>query len=120
MNDFKAAGTKPNPYRNKVVDYACMKAFGDNPTKEGVFRRHGALVARMFARGAEGRADTARPLRLEAQEVVEAMGPKLTTEARKARVRAVSVVGRRGQEQAASAAGPRHRPTSPKSNTLSP
>ena len=64
MHDFKAEGTKPNPYSDKVVDYACMTACGDNPTNEGVFRRHGALVAQMFAQGTQGRADTARSFSL--------------------------------------------------------
>ena len=52
MEDFKAEGSKLNPYREKILDDVCMHAFGStHPTKEGVFFWHGTVIARMFAKG---------------------------------------------------------------------
>ena len=43
---FKAEGAKYNPYRDLVVDHACSHAVGDeNPTQEGLYSRHGLMVA---------------------------------------------------------------------------
>ena len=56
-----------------------------------------------------GRADTARE---EARGIVEELWPKFMPEV--TRLRAASAKGGRRQEQAASAAGPRQRPISPK------
>jgi hypothetical protein len=68
---FKAKWHRANPYREKILDYACTAAFGTkSPTKEGVYFSHGTMVARMFARCSQGRADTARSLRLEVQDVI--------------------------------------------------
>ena len=68
----------------------------------------------MFARGTQGCADESRSLRQEAQDVVETMGPKFMTPSQLTRLPAVSAVGHRGQEQAASVAGPKSRQASPK------
>ena len=46
MLAFKAEGAKYNPYRDLVVDHACSHAVGDeNPTQEGLYSRHGLMVA---------------------------------------------------------------------------
>ena len=63
-NDFKAEGKQSNPYREKILDEVCTEAFGStHPTKEGDFFKHGTVVARMFARGTQGRADLVRSLK---------------------------------------------------------
>ena len=56
-------GAETTPYREHVVEFACMEALGTkNLTKEGVYFSHGTMVARMFARVSTSRADTARSL----------------------------------------------------------
>ena len=69
-------GSKPNPYREKILDDVCTHAFGStHPTKEGVFLSHGTVIARMFAKGTQGRADLVRSLKSEAQDLLEQHGP---------------------------------------------
>ena len=61
--DFKAESAKSNPYRENFLDEVCTEACGStHPTKEGVFFKHGTVVARTFARGTQGRADLVRSL----------------------------------------------------------
>ena len=96
MLAIKYEGTADNPYRESVVDHACLVAFGDkNPTQEMVFYNHGPMVARMLARGTQGRADTTRSLRNQGRELVEDVGPKFMTEAHMSRLRAASAKGAR-------------------------
>ena len=86
MMAFKSEGHVYNEYRESVVGHACRVAFGDKHTaKERVFHNHGPMVARMFARGTQGRADTTRSLRAESRELVKDLGPKFTTEAQMSR-----------------------------------
>ena len=55
-----------------------MESFASkSPTKEGVRFFHGTMVARLFARGTQGRADFSRSLKQEAHEVIEEYCPKL-------------------------------------------
>ena len=77
MDDFKTEGTRHYPYYGgRFIDDVCMHAFGSKlPTKEGVFLSHGTVIARMFARGTQSRADLARSLKTEAQELLEQHGP---------------------------------------------
>ena len=55
MLDFKTESIKPNPYRDSIVNRVCMEAFkSKHASKFAVYERHGALVARMFAKGTQG------------------------------------------------------------------
>ena len=50
MRDFRVVDNSYNSYREAIIDKVCVEAFGrKNPTTEGVFQQHGAMVARMFA-----------------------------------------------------------------------
>ena len=119
--DFKPKGTKPNPYRDSIVDRACMEALkSKHPTKSEVVDKHGALVARIFAKGTQGRADVSRSLRPEVKNAVEEHGPQLLSAPEMERLRAVLTHGRRGVSQAAPAAGARQRLVSPKGTSSSP
>jgi hypothetical protein len=104
-----------NPYREKVFDFAYLEAFGTKRnTREGVYFSHGTMIARTFAKGSQSRADTARSLRPEAQEVIEAYGPKVPSTVELDRIRAISKHAWRGVPQAVTAAGsvpPRQRVT---------
>jgi hypothetical protein len=72
MKYVKAEGSKFNPIREAILDEICTEAFGSTrPTKEKVFFQHGTVVARMFARGTQGRADLVRSLKTEAQGLLE-------------------------------------------------
>ena len=52
---FKVVDNKNSDFREAIVDKVCAQAFGTKyPTKEGVFRHHGPMVARMFAKGLPG------------------------------------------------------------------
>ena len=98
-----------------------MEAFGHkNPSRTEVFETHGALVASMFAKGTQGRADISRSLRQEVGEMVETHGPNFLSAPELERLRFVSSHGRRGTSQAAPAAAARLRAASPKGNTFSP
>ena len=75
LEEFKTEGTKYNPYREAILDDVCEQAFGSkHPTKEGVFLSHGTIVARMFARSTQGRADYPRSLKAEAMVFSSSMG----------------------------------------------
>ena len=91
MKDFKSEGAKPNPYRDAILDQVCVEAFGSKyPTKENVYFQHGSVVARMFARGTQGRADLVRSLRPEAQDLLEQHGPSLLSQQQLETLRSVS------------------------------
>ena len=93
MQDFKAERSKPNPYREKILDEVCMEAFGStHPTKEGVFFNHGTVVARMFAKGTQGRADLVRSLKTGAQGLLEQHGPTVLASQQLEVLRGVSKV----------------------------
>ena len=81
----------------------CEQAFGSkHQTKEGVFLSHGTIVARMFARGTQGRADYSRSLKAESHELLEQHGPKMLSSQQMGTLRATSV--KRGLPKAALAA----------------
>ena len=114
MNDFKVVDNKYNSYREAIVDRVCIEAFGTKyPTKEGVFRNHGPMVARMFAKGSQGRANKARQLRAKAASIIEQYGEQIFTGPQLERARAASTHGKRGLSKAASAADTRFRTKSP-------
>ncbi|MFM7981872.1 MAG: hypothetical protein ACKPKO_21390, partial [Candidatus Fonsibacter sp.] len=42
MLKFKTLGNQHNPYREQILDFTCMEAFGSKyPTKEGVYWKQG-------------------------------------------------------------------------------
>jgi hypothetical protein len=91
MRDFKAEGAKPNPYREAILDEVCLEAFGTkHPTKENVYFQHGTVVARMFGRGTQGRADLVRSLKTEAQGLLEQHGPNVLSQQQLEILRGVS------------------------------
>ena len=93
MKFFKAEGSKLNLYREGILDEVCTEAFGStHPTKEGVFFKHGTVVARMFARGTQGRADLVRSLKTEPQDLVEQHGPSVLSQQQLEVLRGVSKV----------------------------
>ena len=97
LEEFKTEGTNSNPYREAILDDVCEQAFGSkHPTKEGVFLSHGMTVARMFARGTQGRADYSRSLKAEAHELLEQHGPKLLSSQQMGTLRATSVKKKEG------------------------
>ena len=114
MNDFKVVNNKYNAFREAIVDRVCVQAFGTkNPSKEGVFLRHGPMVARMFAKGSQGRANKARQLRAKAASIIEKYGAQILTGPQLERARAASAHGKRSFSKAASAADTRYRTKSP-------
>jgi hypothetical protein len=95
MKYFKGEGGVYNPYREKVLDYVCTEAFGSkSPTKEGVYFSHGTMVARLFAKGTQGRADYSRSLRQEADEMIEELGPNMLSSQQLGILRATSAKAR--------------------------
>ena len=71
MNDLKVIENKHHAFREAIVDKVCVQVFGTkNPTKESVVLRHGPMVARMFAKGSQGRANKARQLRAKAASII--------------------------------------------------
>ena len=78
MNDFKVVDNQCNSSREAIHDKVCVQAFGKkNPTKSEAFKNYGPMVARMSARGTQGRANKSRQLRLEAAGAIESYGPKI-------------------------------------------
>ena len=78
------------------------------------------MVARMFAKGTQGRANKSRQLLMEAAGVLEEFGPKILSTTQLERARVASAHGKRGLSKAASAAETRHRTVSPKGKFSSP
>ena len=114
MNDFKVSDNRHNPFREAIVDKVCVQAFGTTyRTKESVFLHHGPMVARMFAKGSQGRANKARQLRAEVASIIEQYGEPILTGPQLERARAASAHGKRGLSKAASAADTRYRTKSP-------
>ena len=61
MHDFRIVDNQYNSYREAIIDKACVEAFEKkNPTKGEVFPQRGPMVARMFARVTQGRANKSR------------------------------------------------------------
>ena len=90
-----------------------MQAFGtEYLTKESGFLHHGLMVARMFAKGFQGRAHKARQLRGKVASI-EQFGEQILTGPRLERARAASAHGKRGLSKAASVADIRYRTKSP-------
>ena len=78
MNDFKVVDDKHNSFREAIVDKVCGQAFVTKyPTKDKVFLNHGPMVARMFAKGSQGRANKARQLRAKAASIIEQYGEQI-------------------------------------------
>ena len=90
-----------------------MQAFGtEYLTKESGFLHHGLMVARMFAKGFQGRAHKARQLRGKVASI-EQFGEQILTGPQLERARAASAHGKRGLSKAASVADIRYRTKSP-------
>ena len=87
------------PYREAILDEVCTEALSSTrPTKENVFFQHGTVVARMFARGTQGRADLVRPLKTKAQGLLEQHGPSVLSQQQLEVLRGVSKApGRAGR-----------------------
>ena len=114
MNDFKVVDNKYNSFREAIVGKVCFEVFGSKyPTKESVFINQGPMVARMFAKGSQGRANKARQLRAKAASIIEQYGAQILTGSQLERARAASTHGKRGFSKAASVADTRYRTKSP-------
>ena len=121
MLDFSGGGDQTNWYRERILDEAWTEAFGmTNPSKDYAFNSQGGLVARLFSKGAQRRADLFRALLKELQPIIEEHGPKILSGPQLERARAASKPEGCGASQAASAAAdptsaptPRRKPLSP-------
>ena len=114
MNDLKVIENKHHAFREAIVDKVCVQVFGTkNPTKESVVLRHGPMVARMFAKGSQGRANKARRFRAKVASIIQDFCEQILTGPQLERARAASAYGQRGLSKAASAADLRYRTKSP-------